>query len=91
MKKTLGTLMVAGAVVLLTAAFGFAEFASSGVREFPYFQFGCLVVGGLIVISLKLKHDRMYVTEAAGAFALYTALLALFTDPVVTMIRGLVG
>ena len=91
MKKTLGTLMVAWAIVLLTAAFGFAEFATSGVRGFPYFQFGCLVVGGLIVVSLKLKYDRMYATEAAGAFALYTALLALFTAPVVTMIRGLVG
>jgi hypothetical protein len=91
MKKTLGTLMVAGAVILLTATFGFAEFATAGGRAFPYFQFGCLVVGGLIIVSLKLKFDRMYATEAAGAFALYTALLALFTTPVITMIRGLVG
>jgi len=30
MKKTLGTMIVAAAVVLLTATFGFAEYATTG-------------------------------------------------------------
>ena len=36
MKKTLGTMMVAAAVVLLTATFSFAEYAIAGVGNFPY-------------------------------------------------------
>jgi hypothetical protein len=91
MKKTVGTLMVAGIVVILTATFGFAEFAAAGASEFPYFQLGCLIVGGLIIVSLKLKFDEMYATEAAGAFALYTVLIALFTGPVIEMVRDLIG
>ena len=55
MKKTLGTMMVAAAVVLLTATFSFAEFAAAGVTNFPYFQLGCLIIGGLIMVSLKRK------------------------------------
>jgi hypothetical protein len=30
-------------------------------------------------------------SEAMGAFALYTVLIALFTNPVVNVIKGLVG
>ncbi len=47
MKKTLGSLVVAAAVVLMTATFGFAEFAAGGADEFPYFQLGGLIIGGL--------------------------------------------
>ena len=35
MKKTLGTMMVAAAVVLLTATFSFAEYTAAGVTNFP--------------------------------------------------------
>ena len=90
MKKTLGTTAVAALVVLLTATFSFAEFAVAGGSEFPYFQLGCLIVGGLIIISLKHKFEKMYAGEAAGAFALYTVLIALFTSPVIEMVKGIV-
>ena len=90
MKKTLGTMAVAALVVLLTATFGFAEFAATGGGEFPYFQLGCLIVGGMLIISLKHKYERMYAGEAAGAFALYTVLVALFTAPVIEMVKGIV-
>jgi len=43
--------------------FQFAEFAAVGVTNFPYFQLGCLIVGGLIMVSLKRKYDKMYVGE----------------------------
>ncbi len=46
-------MMVAAAVVLLTATFGFAEYAAAGTANFPYFQLGCLIVGGLLMVSLK--------------------------------------
>jgi len=91
MKKTLGTMVVTAAVVLLTATFSFAEFAMAGGNSFPYFQLGCLIVGGLVIVSLKHKYEKMYLNEAVGAFALYTVLMALFTNPVVDMVKNLVS
>ena len=90
MKNTVGTTMVAAAVVLLTATFGFAEFAATGTANFPYFQMGCLIVGGLLMVQLKRKYNKMYTTEAVGAFALYTLLMALFTNPVIDMVKIIV-
>jgi FtsH-binding integral membrane protein len=91
MKKTLGTMMVAAAVVLLTATFCFAEYAAGQAGNFPYFQLGCLIVGGLIVVSLKRKYAQMYATEAVGVFALYTILMALFTNPVIEAVKTIVS
>lgn len=91
MKKTLGTMVVITCVVLLTATFSFAEFAASGVSQFPYFQLGCLIIGGLIIISLKHKYEKIYTNEAIGVFALYTVLVALFTNPVVEALKNLVS
>ncbi len=91
MKKTLGTMMVTAAVVLLTATFGFAEYAAAGTTNFPYFQLGCLIVGGLIMVSLKKKFEKLYTTEVVGAFALYTILMALFTNPVIEAVKNIVS
>ena len=91
MKKTLGTMMVAALVILLTATFSFAEFSATGGSEFPYFHLGCLIVGGMIIISLKHKYEKMYAGEAAGAFALYTVLIALFTSPAIEMVKGIIA
>jgi hypothetical protein len=91
MKKTLGTMMVAATVVLLTATFSFAEFAVAGAGNFPYFQLGALIVGGMIIISMKQKYEKMYTNEAVGAFALYTVLIALFTSPVIDAVKTMVS
>lgn len=91
MKKTFGTIMVTAAVVLLTATFSFAEYAASGASDFPYFQLGALIVGGLIIISLKSKFEKMYTGEAVGAFALYTVFIALFTNPVIDTVKTFVS
>jgi hypothetical protein len=91
MKKTLATMAVAATVVLLTAGFSFAEYATAGVGNFPYFQLGCLIVGGLIIISLKSKYEMMYTSETVTAFALYTVLIALFTNPVIDAIKTMVS
>lgn len=79
--------MVAATVVLWTATFGFAEFAAAGTTEFPYFQLGMLIVGGLMLVVVKRKYDKMYATEAVGVFALYTVLMALFTNPVIDLAK----
>lgn len=91
MKKTFGTIIVSVAVVLLTATFSFAEYTAAGASEFPYFQLGSLIVGGLIIISLKSKFQKMYTGEAVGAFALYTVFIALFTNPVIDAVKTLVS
>ena len=91
MKKTIGTMAVTAAVVLMTATFSFAEFAAAGIGNFPYFQLGALIVGGLIIISMKHKYEKMYTNEAVGAFALYTVLMALFTNPVIDAVKTLVS
>jgi len=91
MKKTLGTMMAAAAVVLLTATFSFAEYSAAGVSNFPFFQLGCLIVGGLIMVSLKRKYEKMYVSEVIGVFALYTLLMTLFTSPVIEVVKNVVS
>ena len=91
MKKTFGTMIVAAAVILLTATFSFAEFAATGVANFPFFQLGCLIIGGLILVSVKRKYEKMYIGEVIGVFALYTILMALFTNPVIETVKTLVS
>ena len=91
MKKMMQTLLLSAFVVLATASFGYAEFAAAGGQAFPYFHFGCLVVGGLIIISLKHRYRALFLSEAIGSFALYTLLVTLFTAPVVEALRNFVG
>lgn len=91
MKKTLGTIIVTAAVILLTATFSLAEYAVAGVGNFPYFQLGALIIGGLTFISLKLKYEKIYISETISAFALYTIMMALFTNPVIDAIKTMVS
>ena len=91
MKKTLGTIIVTAAVILLTATFSFAEYAAAGAINFPFFQLGCLIIGGLILVSLKRKYEKMYIGEVVGIFALYTILMALFTNPVIETVKVIVS
>ena len=91
MKKTLSTIAVAATVVLLTATFSFAELTASAAGNFPYFQLGCLIIGGLCIVSLKKKYEMLYTNEAIGAFALYAVMVSLFTTPVIEMVKNLVS
>ena len=91
MNKILSTLLVAVFVIAFTATFGFAEYAAAGASNFPFFHLGALIVGGLIIVSLKHKYTGLYTSEAVGSFALYTLLIALFTNPVVEYVKSLVG
>lgn len=87
MKKTIQTTFLVGFIVLITATFGFAQFSAGTEAAFPFFHLGCLIVGGLIIVSLKRKYDKLYLSEAIGSFALYAILVALFTAPVVDAIK----
>jgi hypothetical protein len=91
MKKIVQTLLLTAFVILTTASFSYAEYAAAGSANFPYFHLGCLIVGGLIILSLKNRYPRLYLSEAIGSFALFTVLVALFTSPVVETLKTLVG
>ncbi|MDD5475547.1 MAG: hypothetical protein PHU03_03425 [Syntrophales bacterium] len=93
MKRTLQTMVMTTFVVMITTTFAYAEYmATTAVgATFPYFQFGCLVMGGLVITSLKHKFSKIYMTEAVGSFALYAVLVALFTAPVVEIVKNLVS
>ncbi|HPC47632.1 MAG TPA: hypothetical protein PLW83_06270 [Deltaproteobacteria bacterium] len=91
MKRTIQTMLVAAFVVLITSTFAFAAAATSGGAGFPYFHLGCLIVGGLTIVSLKHRYPRIYLSEAVGSFALYAVLVALFTAPVIEAVKTLVS
>jgi hypothetical protein len=91
MKRIMQTAIVTLFVVLITASFAFAAQATAGESNFPYFHLGCLIMGGLTIISLKYRYERMYLSEAVGSFALYAVLVALFTAPVIEAVKGLVS
>ncbi len=91
MKKIIPTVLLVSFIVLTTATFSFAQFSANGQGGFPFFHFGCLVIGGLIIVSLKRKYEKLYLSEAIGSFALYTILVALFTAPVVDALKTLIS
>jgi len=45
----------------------------------------------LILVSLKRKYEKMYIGEVVGVFALYTILMALFTNPVINVVKAVVS
>ncbi len=91
MKKMMQTILLAAFVILTTASFSYAQFSVNGNDSFPFFHLGCLIIGGLIIISLKRKYTRLYMSEAIGSFALYTVLVALSTAPVADALKTLIN
>ena len=91
MTRILQTMILAAFVVLATASFGYAEYVATNAANFPYFHLGCLIVGGMIITSLKHKYSKLYLSEAVGSFALYAVLVALFTAPVVNALKTIVS
>ena len=91
MKKALQTMLLTVFVVLITSTFGYAEFTAAGADNFPYFHLGALIVGGMTIVSLKQKFQKLYLSEAVGSFAMYAVLVALFTSPVAEAVKNLIG
>ena len=88
--KAVEVWIVAGFVVLTTASFTYMEFVTSAEGYFPFFHLGCLLIGGLAVVSLKRRYNKIYISEAVGAFALFAVLMSLFTAPVAEALRNLI-
>lgn len=91
MKRMIQTFLLTVFVILTTASFSFAQFTATGSNDFPFFHLGCLIVGGMIIVSLKQKYSKLYLSEAIGSFALYTVLVAIFTAPVVDALKNFVS
>lgn len=92
MKKNIVTLITVVSVILMTGTFVGAEVAlGAGINDFPYFHLGALLIGGLIITSLQQKYSKLMLQETVGSFALYAVMVALFTEPVINAIRGLIG
>ncbi|HWR67515.1 MAG TPA: hypothetical protein VN416_00705 [Desulfomonilia bacterium] len=91
MKRTIQTIIVAMFVVMITGTFSYALAATTGAGNFPFFHLGCLVIGGLTIISLKHRYPKMYLSEAVGSFAMYAVLVAMFTAPVIEAVKTLVS
>ena len=91
MKKALQTTFLTAFVILVTASFSYAQFSVTGDSNFPFFHLGCLIIGGLIIVSLKRKYNKLYMSEAIGSFALYTLLVSIFTAPVVDALKNLIN
>ena len=91
MKKTAQASIVALFVIMITAGFAFAAEATAGAGNFPYFHLGCLIIGGLAIISLKLRFEKIYLSEAIASFALYTVFVTLFTAPAINAVKVLLS
>jgi hypothetical protein len=88
MFKKFSVLVMTGFVTLVTATFSYAGYSFVGHGyEFPFFQLGMLIIGGLIILSLKRKYDKMLLVESVGSFALYAILVSLFTAPVIDAVK----
>jgi len=91
MSKMISTFFLVVFVVLTTASFSFAQFSAGSGNDFPFFHLGCLIVGGMIIVSLKQKYSKLYLSEAIGSFALYAVLVAFFTAPVVDALKNFIS
>lgn len=91
MKKTIQVALLTIFVTLVTASFSYAQYSVAGSGAFPFFHLGCLIIGGLIIVSLKRKYAKLYLSEAIGSFALYAVLVALFTAPVAEALKALIN
>lgn len=85
------TIFLTAFVVFVTASFGYAEFSVTGNSSFPFFHLGCLIIGGMIIISLKRKYSKLYLSEAIGSFALYALMVSIFTAPVVDALKNFIS
>lgn len=91
MKKAFQTMLALVFVILITGSFAFAMGSVTSMGDFPYFSIGCLVMGGLTIVSLKHRYEKINLAEVVGSFALYAVLVSLFTVPIIEAIHSLVS
>ena len=85
--KTLQTIILSFIFIMISAGFAFAVQTIAPGTEFPFFHLGCLVMGGLVITSIKHRYEKLYMSEAIGSFALYAILVTIFTSPFVEALK----
>jgi hypothetical protein len=48
-------------------------------------------VGGMTIMTLKQKYQKLYLSEAMSSFAMYAVPVALLTSPVARVVKNLIG
>jgi hypothetical protein len=61
------------------------------MKNFPFIHLIALVVGGIILLIVKRKYQKIRIIELIIIFILYFILVALFTEPVLNLARKLIG
>lgn len=91
MKRTIQTVIVASSWFSSPRPLPLRRRRRRAAGASPYFHLGCLIMGGLTIVSLKQRYPRLYMSEAVGSFALYAVLVAMFTAPVIEAVKTLVS
>jgi hypothetical protein len=61
------------------------------MKNFPFIHLIALVVGGIALFMIKRKYQKLRIIELIIIFILYFILVALFTDPVLNLVRKFIG
>jgi hypothetical protein len=61
------------------------------MKNFPFVHLIALVVGGIILLMVKRKYKKIRIIELIIMFILYFILVALFTEPVLNLVRRLIS
>jgi hypothetical protein len=61
------------------------------MKSFPFIQLIALVLGGIILYTLKRKYQQIRNNELIVIFILYFMLVALLTEPGLEFAKKLVG
>lgn len=61
------------------------------MNNFSFIHLIALVVGGIILLIVKRKYQKIRIIELIIIFILYFILVALFTEPVLNLARKLIG
>ncbi len=61
------------------------------MKNFPFIHLIALVVGGIALFIIKRKYQKLRIIELIIIFILYFILVALFTDPVLNLVRKLIS
>ena len=61
------------------------------MKTFPFVHLVALIIGGVILLILRRKYQKMRTRELIIIFVLYAVLVALFTNQVMDLIKKLIS
>ncbi len=61
------------------------------MNNFPLIHLIALIIGGIILLIIKRKYQKLRIIEMIGIFILYFILVAIFTDPVINIARKIIS